>query len=161
GMVFWGGKEVTGLPDISAHLEVRWLPLPASNPAALRVALAGSSVKYGVSKLDLPEEWFSKGIPGALSWQPTFLFDDQMWFAYERATKSQKLYRAFGSWRKELARTAEESRTSTGRKFGRAQANRLTQKQQQNENGRQVQVTARRDELLRVAQGLWQQILSR
>src|SRR5262249_43952104 len=82
GMVFWGGKEVTALPDSEAHLEVRWLPLPASNPAALRVALAGSSVKYSVSKQDLPEEWFSTGIPGALSWQPTFLFDDQMWFAY-------------------------------------------------------------------------------
>ncbi len=167
GKVFWGGNEVTGLPNVDAHLEVRWLALPVCKPAALRIALAGSSMKYSVAKQGLPEEWFrneggySTGVSGALSWQPTFLLDDQMWFAYERATRNQKLYRPFGSWGKSLARATQESRTTTDRKFGRAQANRLARDQQQKENGRQAQVAARRDELFKVAQELWPQALSR
>ena len=106
GKVAWGGKERTALPDIDAALEVLWLPLPVNNPAALRVALAGSSVRYAVSKLNLPSEWFGaedgsrSGIRGALSWQPTISFDDQMWFAYAEAVKNQPFYHPFGTWRR-------------------------------------------------------------
>src|SRR5262249_11508380 len=110
GRSFWGGREYAPLPDIDAALRVLWPPLPAGKPASLRVALAGSSVGYAVSELGLPVEWFGSqdgprtGVRGALSWQPTILFDDQMWFAYARAVKSQPLYRAFGTWRESVAK---------------------------------------------------------
>jgi hypothetical protein len=166
GKVFWGGRKRTGLPEIDAALEVLWLPLPADNPAALRVALAGSSTRYAVSKLGLPPGWFGagdgshKGIPGALSWQPTFLFDDRMWFAYAEAVKGQPLYRPFGSWRESMA-SAAAVRSSTDRTFARAQATRFGRASQQKGNRRRSrEARDRRAELLAVARELWPQVVA-
>jgi hypothetical protein len=162
GNIFWGGWQNTGLPDIDAALRVLWLPLPLDKPAALRVALAGSSIKYAVSKLELPQEWFGQedgyrtGIPGALSWQPTISFDDQMWFAYADAVKNQQLYHPFGSWKKSMAKVATELRSSIDRKFQKTQAKRFGKDRQQKGNRKRSGVVQdRRAELLKVARELW------
>jgi hypothetical protein len=129
------------------------------------VALAGSSTRFAVKKLGLPEGWFqtpgghSTGIAGALSWQPTFLFDDQMWFAYAEAVKGQQLYRGFGSWRKAIGPVAEDSRSSIDRRFMRVQKTRLTQKRQQKGNRRTKAVEQRRPEMLEAARKLWSSVL--
>jgi hypothetical protein len=167
GTIFWGGIEHSALPDIDAALEVLWLPLPLDRPGALRVALAGSSVGYAVSKLDLPPEWFGtpdehrSGIPGALSWQPTMPFDDQIWFAYAEAVKNQPLYRPFGTWRKSMAAVAADLRSSIDRKFKVAQAKRFAQDRQQRGNRRRGrEANDRRAELLEVALPLWPVVLA-
>jgi hypothetical protein len=167
GKVFWGGRRATRLPESDAYLEVLWLPLPLDNPAALRVALAGSSATYAVSKLDLPKEWFPtpdgrrRGIRGALSWQPTFLFDDQMWFAYARAVKNLPLYHPFGSWRQSMASAASAARSSIDRKFDKVQARRFAgDRQQKGNRQRSRQVRDRRAELLKVALEVWPTVVA-
>jgi hypothetical protein len=166
GWEFSRGRAFSG-PTMEATLEVIWLPLPLENPAALRVALAGSSVRYAVSKLDLPQEWVgtgegrSSGIRGALSWQPTILFDDQMWFAYAEAVKNQPLYQPFGTWKHSMAVIAADARSSIDRKFKDAQARRFARDRQQKGNRRRSrEVRDRRAELLRVALEVWPEVLA-
>jgi hypothetical protein len=167
GKVFWGGRELTGLPDADAALEVLWLPLDLRRPAALRVALAGSSAGYAVSELGLPQEWFGTpgdhpiGVRGALSWQPTFLLDDQLWFDYAGAVKGQRLYRPFGAWGHSMAAAAAEARSSVSRKFGKAQSRRFAQdRQQQGNRRRSREVQQRREGLLAVARDVWPEVLA-
>jgi hypothetical protein len=167
GRGFWGGLNGAALPAADAALEVFWLPLPLDRPAALRVALAGSSVKYAASGLELPEgllgtqEGQRTGIPGALSWQPTFLFDDRMWFAYAEAVRSVPLYQPFGTWRRSMAAAAADLRSSADRKFGKAQARRFARARQQRGNRRRGrEIRDRRAELLRVAREVWPQVMA-
>src|SRR5262245_44688472 len=79
-------KGIAPLESLKAlELRIRWLLLPADHSSSLRVALVGSPMSNLRKHLGLHEEGtendaaYSAGIQGALSWQPTFLLDDEMW----------------------------------------------------------------------------------
>jgi hypothetical protein len=117
--------------------------------------------------LDLPQEWVGaedaqqSGIRGALSWQPTICFDDQMWFPYAEAVKNQQLYHPFGTWKETMAVVAADARSSIDRKFEDAQTGRFARDRQQKGNRRRSgEARARRAELLKVALEVWPQVLA-
>src|SRR5262249_54097375 len=127
-------KGIAPLESLKAlELRIRWLLLPADHSSALRVALAGSSSKFLRKRLGLLENdaAYSAGIEGALSWQPTFLFDDEMWFPYLQEIQNRRLHRPFGSWRGSMTAAAADARKSIDRKFKEVQAERHARKRQQ------------------------------
>jgi len=171
---FRGGFEDVSLVEGSASLQVLWLPLPPNSPNGLRVALAGSSVRYAVTKLGLKPNWFGTdegrftGIQGALSWQPTILFDDQLWFTYAEAVKNQPLYHAFGTWKKSLSGGMKEQTMSESRKFQVAQVKRITvqreqatrRRQQKGNQARETEAQDRRERVLPLARALWARVIT-
>jgi hypothetical protein len=165
GSALWQSVEPLKSPcDLNLH--VRWLLLPADDASSLRVALAGSSANSLRKQLNWPEEGLendecqSFGIGGALSWQPTFLLDDQMGFSYVQEIEKQRLYLPFGSWQESMAMTSATARMSTDRKFEKAQAERLVRSRQQKGNRqRRREAEDRRADLLNMARGLWERLL--
>jgi hypothetical protein len=162
----WETIEALGM-GTDLDLKVRWLLLPADDPSSLRVALAGCSAEFVRSRLaprdsGLDEaHQYTSGVRGALSWQPTFLLDDQMWLPYVEEVRHERLYRALGSWRASLAVVARDSRSSVDRKFKVAQATRFARDRQQKGNRRHGrEVNDRREELLTVALEVWPQVLA-
>jgi len=130
--------------------------------SSLRVALVGSSRGFLRKRLGLLENdaAYSAGIQGALSWQPTFLLDDEMWFPYVQEIQNRRLYRPFGSWSVSMTAAAEYARKSIDRKFQRVQAERHARKRQQAGNRqRSHEVEKRRADLLNVAPELWSQVV--
>jgi hypothetical protein len=148
------------------ELQIRWLLLPADHSSSLRVALVGSSMSNLRKHLGLHEEGseteagHSAGIQGALSWQPTFLLDDEMWFPYVQEIQNRRLYRPLGSWSVSMTVAAADARKSIDRKFQIVQAERHARKRQQAGNRQKSrEVEKRRTVLLNVAQELWSQVV--
>ena len=152
--------------DTGNAIETRWrvedglimhgLVIPADHPSALRTVLAGTGWSYKTTNFGLDETEQNEGVAGALSWQPTFLLDDQVWFGCAEATRRQHLYRAFGSWGKSLASAVAESRETDDRRFGRMQRQRLVRRKQQGGNDRRHSgADQRRNALLKIAEPIW------
>jgi hypothetical protein len=165
GTVFGGGIRTALSGDLETSFNVFWTLLPANHPAALRIALAGSTGSYPVEKLGLPPEWFRNhhdhrtGMRGALGWQPTFLLDPQTWSLCAGLLKCQRMYQAFGTWRQSLGRASREARESISEKFARVQAaGRVRDRQQKGNRRRCREAEDRRQGLLEVARPLWSQV---
>ena len=145
---------------VENNLWIHCLVVPAEHPSALRMVLAGAS--WGYKSLGLESSEKKQGVTGALSWQPTFLLDDCVWFPFAEAAKHQHLYHPFGSWKHELGMATTECRESTDRRFRRIQQTRLQgRKQQKGNNNRHRELDCRRQRLLKVAEPLWPQVLGR
>ena len=141
---------------IDDNLSLRGLVIPADHPSALRTVLAGTGWSYSPERFGLDRSEQKEGISGALSWQPTFLLDDQVWFAYAETTRHLRLYRPFGSWRHSLASAVAESKETVDGKFRRRQHDRLAHRQQQAGNQKRRRSTGqRRTDLLKVVKPLW------
>ena len=137
-------------------LVVDGLIIPAAHPSALRTVIAGTSWGYDKTNFGLDRSNEVRGVAGALSWQPTFLLDDQVWFRYAETTRHLHLYHPFGNWRETLGNEIAESRASVDGKFERVQRARITQnKQQKGNNKRHRDASERRQGLLKVAEPLW------
>ena len=98
-----GSGNALELRSRNEDLSLHGLVIPADHPAALRTVLAGTGWSYSPVRFGLDQSEQKQGIAGALSWQPTFLLDDQVWFGYAETTEHLRLYRPFGSWRHGLA----------------------------------------------------------
>ncbi len=147
GAVWQSVEPLNAVRETGLH--VRWLLRPADRPSSLRVVMAGG--KAGQAGY----------VRGALSWQPTLLLDDQMWFPYVHEVRGQRLHVAFGSWRDGMAAAAADARRSVDRRFGQAQSARHARKKQQAGNRQRCrQAEDRRADLLTVARGLWARVIA-
>jgi hypothetical protein len=166
GSAHW--KSVVGLEsEKELALNIHWVLLPADKASSLRVAMTGTTVGDLQKRSGTRDEALESNtsdldrINGALSWQPTFLLDDQMWFPYVQEIRNQRLYLPFGSWSDSMASVAAAARSSIDRRFQQAQAARHALNRQQSGNRkRRKEVEDRRAELLNIARVLWPQVQS-
>jgi hypothetical protein len=143
-----------------------WLLLPATQPQALRLVLAGTAVNYPIAQLDLSahhldlKDGLRFGIQGALAPQPAFLFDATQWCSHAAVLKGLQLFSPFGTWA-----TVEQPRGAKGpdglprrmparRQQRRPRAN-LTRANEQ----RQQEAQARREALLEQPRPFWKELI--
>jgi hypothetical protein len=158
------GKEVR--LDVDGHdIPVTWLIMPADDPRALRFFLAGSSVSYPVSSLDMEavppliRKPMKNGVPGVLEAPAAFLMDIWDWDNVIGMQQRKWLYRCFGRWRAGSSQSQQSGRkvAETSAKAERSRRRRCQVLQRFNET-RRSNVEERRAELLEAAKSVWSDV---
>ena len=95
------------------------LCVPAETPHTLRYFLFGTSFEFPVQRIEglvaTSNRFTKRGIQGAASLQPWFLFNETQAWSYLDVTAGTRLCDTFGTWRKN-GRTAAKTETEKGRR---------------------------------------------
>ncbi|OAI55005.1 hypothetical protein AYO44_13710 [Planctomycetaceae bacterium SCGC AG-212-F19] len=152
-VVFWES------PD-KINSTVDSVVMPADDPQALRLFLAGSSPRFcpslelgvGGTNLFRKKVLENDGIPGAISLEPLFMLDRGRWCFYREAVRGLRMFNPFGSWREALGRDSRDDDDGSFMTAKQRSMRRLNA-------GKQQTALERRQRLLAVARPLWDQVV--